>query len=213
MLTVVQLCSHPIAAGPSTTLLQEILWKHGVNKGGGMEHPDRLQAFSDYKGRTTLNTTTGEIAIRQLTKQLSGVYEAECMIGGEIQTFQQRVKFIAVPKPTITYTCNSNKTSCILTSEGNATGAERVTYSWKVGEGAWEVIGKQLIVSKSDTGKSTNSYKYICKLKNSVSGEVSEPVGEVFGPGEWTLLSVLILSIDMLVTLLIRGSRNDNALY
>uniref|UniRef100_A0A8C7K190 Ig-like domain-containing protein n=1 Tax=Oncorhynchus kisutch TaxID=8019 RepID=A0A8C7K190_ONCKI len=88
----------------------------------------------------------------------------------------------AVPKPTITYTCNSNKTSCILTSEGNATGAERVTYSWKVGEGAWEVIGKQLIVSKSDTGKSTNSYKYICKLKNSVSGEVSEPVGEVFGP-------------------------------
>ncbi|XP_052364242.1 uncharacterized protein LOC118372376 isoform X10 [Oncorhynchus keta] len=74
-------------------VLQDILWKHGVNKGGGMEHPDGIQEFSDYKGRTTLNTTTGEITIRQLTKQLSGVYEAECMIGGEIQTFQQRVKF------------------------------------------------------------------------------------------------------------------------
>ncbi|XP_024299514.2 uncharacterized protein LOC112266356 isoform X1 [Oncorhynchus tshawytscha] len=88
----------------------------------------------------------------------------------------------AVPKPTITYTCNTDKI-CILTCEGDTTDAEPVTYSWKVGEGAWEVIGKRLIVSKSDTGKSTNSYKYICKLKNSAGeGEVSDPVGSVFYP-------------------------------
>uniref|UniRef100_A0A8C7VG49 Ig-like domain-containing protein n=1 Tax=Oncorhynchus mykiss TaxID=8022 RepID=A0A8C7VG49_ONCMY len=112
----------------------------------------------------------------------------------------------AVSKPTITYTCNSNKTSCILTCEGDATGAEPVTYSWKVGEGAWEVIGKQLIVSKSDTGKSTNSYKYICKLKNSVSGEVSEPVGEVFGPepsevGGGGIVGVVVIIIVAIVAL------------
>uniref|UniRef100_A0A8C7FK83 Carcinoembryonic antigen-related cell adhesion molecule 1-like n=1 Tax=Oncorhynchus kisutch TaxID=8019 RepID=A0A8C7FK83_ONCKI len=110
----------------------------------------------------------------------------------------------AVPKPTITYTCNSNKTTCILTCESDTTDAEPVTYSWKVGEGAWEVIEKWLIVSKSDTGKSTNSYKYICKLKNSAGeGEVSDPVGSVFYPGEWTLIIVLILCVDMLVTMLV----------
>jgi hypothetical protein len=31
--------------------------------------------FRDFKGRTSLNSTTGEITIRQLTKQLSGVYD------------------------------------------------------------------------------------------------------------------------------------------
>ncbi|KAM9397591.1 cell adhesion molecule CEACAM5-like [Salvelinus alpinus] len=86
-----------------------------------------------------------------------------------------------VPKPTITSSCNANLTSCTLTCKSDTTDAEPVTYSWKVGEGAWEVVDKQLIVSNSDSGKPTNGYKYTCKLKNSVSGEVSEPVGEVFG--------------------------------
>ncbi|CDQ76524.1 unnamed protein product [Oncorhynchus mykiss] len=99
------------AAGPSTTryvitngnvilnpgipggVLQEILWKHGVNKAVEWS-TDRIQEFRDFKGRTSLNTTTGEITIRQLTMQLSGVYEAECVIGKKIQTFQQRVEVI-----------------------------------------------------------------------------------------------------------------------
>ncbi|XP_070969183.1 cell adhesion molecule CEACAM1-like [Oncorhynchus clarkii lewisi] len=114
----------------------------------------------------------------------------------------------AVPKPTITYTCNTDKI-CILTCEGDTTDAEPVTYSWKVGEGAWEVIGKQLIVSKSDTGKSTNSYKYICKLKNYVSGKVSDPVGSVFGPepsevgGGGIVGVVVIVAIVALVAIVI----------
>jgi hypothetical protein len=35
----------------------------------------RIQEFQDFEGKTSLNTTTGEITIRQLTKQLSGVYD------------------------------------------------------------------------------------------------------------------------------------------
>lgn len=74
-------------------VLQEILWKHGGNKAVEWDTV-RIQEFRDFKEKTSLNTTTGEITIRQLTQQLSGVYEAEGLIGGKIQTFQQRVKFI-----------------------------------------------------------------------------------------------------------------------
>ncbi|XP_070295450.1 uncharacterized protein [Salvelinus sp. IW2-2015] len=100
-----------------------------------------------------------------------------------------KVQREAVPKPTIISSCNTNKTSCILTCEGDTTDAEPVTYSWKVGERVWEVVDKQRNVSKNDTGKSTNGYKYTCKLKNTVSGEgeVSEPVGEVFGSDDHSL--------------------------
>nr|XP_023997519.1 uncharacterized protein LOC112074604 [Salvelinus alpinus] len=170
-----------------------ILWKHGKNKVAEWDKDfGGLDIYGAFKKRTTLDQTTGELRISGLMKTDSGVYSVEFNSKQLDKTYKLSV-IKAVTKPTITSSCNTNKTSCTLTCESDTTDAEPITYSWKVGEGAWEVIGKQLIVSKSDTGKSTNSYKYICKLKNDVrgEGEVSEPVGEVFGSGEWTLISVL----------------------
>ncbi|XP_071186106.1 CD48 antigen-like isoform X2 [Salvelinus alpinus] len=163
--------------------ITSILWKHGRNKVAEWDKGfGGLDIYGAFKERTTLNQTTGELRISGLKKTDSGVYSVEFNSKLLDKTYKLSV-IKAVPKPTITFSCNSNKTSCTLTCEGDTTDAEPVTYSWKVGEGAWEVIGKQLIVSQSDTGKSTNSYKYICKLKNDVrgEGEVSEPVGQVFG--------------------------------
>uniref|UniRef100_A0A4W5P2L9 Ig-like domain-containing protein n=1 Tax=Hucho hucho TaxID=62062 RepID=A0A4W5P2L9_9TELE len=144
--------------------ITSIRWKHGKNKVAEWDKNFGMDIYAAFINRTILDQTTGD---KLLDK-----------------TF---------PKPTITSSCNPDKTSCTLTCEGDTTDAEPITYSWKEGEGAWEVIGKQLIVSKSDSGKPTNGYKYTCKLKNTVSGEgeVSEPVGEVFVSGEWTLISVL----------------------
>ncbi|XP_071186077.1 cell adhesion molecule CEACAM5-like isoform X2 [Salvelinus alpinus] len=162
-----------------------ILWKHGKEKVAEWDKDfGGLDIYGAFKERTTLNQNTGELRISGLKKTDSGVYSVEFNRKQLDKTYKVSV-IKAVPKPTITSSCNTNKTSCTLTCEGNTTDAEPITYSWKVGEGAWQVIGKQLIVSKSDTGKSTNSYKYICKLKNTVSveGEVSEPVGEVFVSG------------------------------
>ncbi|XP_038854196.1 uncharacterized protein LOC120051416 [Salvelinus namaycush] len=163
--------------------ITSILWKHGRNKVAEWDKDfGVLDIYAAFKERTTLNQTTGELRISGLMKTDSGVYSVEFNSKQPDKTYKRSV-IKAVPKPTITSSCNPDKTSCTLTCEGDTTDAEPVTYSWKVGEGAWEVVGKQLIVSKSDTGKSTNSYKYICKLKNDVrgEGEVSEPIGQVFG--------------------------------
>ncbi|XP_071186084.1 uncharacterized protein [Salvelinus alpinus] len=170
--------------------ITSILWRHGRNKVAEWDQDfGGLDIYAAFIERTTLNQNTGELRISGLMKTDSGVYYVEFNSKLLDKTYKLSV-IKAVPKPTITSSCNPDKTSCTLTCEGDTTDAEPVTYSWKVGEGAWEVIHKQLIVSKSDTGKPTNGYKYICKLKNAVSGEgeVSEPVGEVFVSGEWTLV-------------------------
>uniref|UniRef100_A0A674BEJ1 Ig-like domain-containing protein n=1 Tax=Salmo trutta TaxID=8032 RepID=A0A674BEJ1_SALTR len=173
--------------------ITSILWKHGKNKVAEWDNDfGGLDIYAAFINRTALDQTTGELRISGLMKTDSGVYSVQFNSKLFDKTYKLSV-IKAAPKPTITSSCNVNKTICTLTCEGDTTDAEPVTYSWKVGEGAWEVIGKQLIVFKSDTGKSTNSYKYVCKLNNSVSGEgeVSEPVGEVFVSGESTLISVL----------------------
>ncbi|XP_055785999.1 carcinoembryonic antigen-related cell adhesion molecule 5-like isoform X5 [Salvelinus fontinalis] len=162
--------------------ITSILWKHGKNKVAEWDKDfGSLDIYAAFKERTTLNQNTGELRISGLMKTDSGVYSVEFNSKLLDKTYTLSV-IKAVPKPTITSSCNPDKTSCTLTCEGDTTDAEPVTYSWKVGERAWEVVDKQRNVSKSNTGKSNNGYKYICKLKNAVSEEISEPVGEVFGP-------------------------------
>uniref|UniRef100_A0A4W5JP82 Ig-like domain-containing protein n=1 Tax=Hucho hucho TaxID=62062 RepID=A0A4W5JP82_9TELE len=156
--------------------ITSILWKHGKNKVAEWDKDfGGLDIYAAFINRTTLNQTTGELRITGLTKTDSGVYSVEFNSKLLDKTYTR----FAVPKPTITSSCNPDKTSCILTCEGDTTDAQPITYSWNVGEGAWAALDKQLNVFKSDTGKSTNSYKYICKINNTVSEEVSEPVGEV----------------------------------
>ncbi|XP_064875008.1 lymphocyte function-associated antigen 3-like isoform X2 [Oncorhynchus nerka] len=177
-----------------TDPITSILWKHGKNKVAEWDQDfGGLDIYPAFKNRTTLDNTTGELRISGLMKNDSGVYSVEFNSKLLDQTYTLSV-IKAVPKPTITSSCNPDKTSCTLTCEGNTTDAERVTYSWKVGEEAWEVIGKQLIVSKS-----TNGIKYTCKLSNDVSSNVSEPVGEVFGPEHSSIGAVVALVVVTIV--------------
>ncbi|XP_045074100.1 uncharacterized protein LOC123486989 [Coregonus clupeaformis] len=177
-----------------------IIWKHGKNKVAEWDEYFGLEIYAAFKGRTTLNQTTGELRISGLKKTDSEVYSVEFNSKLLDKTYKLSV-IKAVPKPTITSSCNPDKTSCILSCEGNTTDAEPVTYSWKVGGRAWEVLDKAIIVSKSDTGKPNNGYMYICKLNNYVSGEgeVSEPVGEVFVSDVVRFLKSMHISLVLLV--------------
>uniref|UniRef100_A0A4W5NU52 Ig-like domain-containing protein n=1 Tax=Hucho hucho TaxID=62062 RepID=A0A4W5NU52_9TELE len=186
--------------------ITSILWKHGKDKVAEWDKDfGSLEIYGAFKGRTTLDQTTGELKISGLMTTDRGVYSVEFNSKLLDKTYKLSV-IMAVPKPTITSSCNPDKTTCILTCGVDTTDAEPVTYSWKVGEGAWEVKGKQLLVSKSDTGKPTNGYKYTCKLNNYVSGEeeVSEPVGEVFGPEPSTVGGVVrgLLVIALAITII-----------
>uniref|UniRef100_A0A8C7FSR1 Ig-like domain-containing protein n=1 Tax=Oncorhynchus kisutch TaxID=8019 RepID=A0A8C7FSR1_ONCKI len=186
--------------------ITSILWKHGKNKVAEWYKDYGLDIYGTFINRTTLDQTTGELRISGLMKTDSGVYSVEFNSKLLDKTYTLSV-IKAVPKPTITSSCNPDKTSCTLTCEGDTTDAEPVTYSWKEGEGPWVVGGKLLIVSKSHTGNSTNSYNYICKLNNTVSGEVSEPGEEVFGsePSNRDFVGVVVTAIVATVFIVITG--------
>lgn len=74
-------------------VLDEILWKHGLDKAVEWDSKEKTE-FRDFLRRTTLDTVTGALTIRQLTKKQSGMYEAEYKIGGKIQIFRQKVEVI-----------------------------------------------------------------------------------------------------------------------
>uniref|UniRef100_A0AAZ3QIS7 Ig-like domain-containing protein n=1 Tax=Oncorhynchus tshawytscha TaxID=74940 RepID=A0AAZ3QIS7_ONCTS len=176
-----------------------VLWKHGKNKVAEWDQGfGGLDIYASFKERTTLDQTTGELRISGLMKTDSGVYSVEFNSKLLDKTYTLSV-FKAVPKPTITSSCNPDKTSCTLTCEGNTTDAEPVTYSWKVGEGAWEDLDKQLSVSKS-----TNGIKYTCKLSNAVSSQVSEPVGEVFG-SEHSIIGAVVAALVVVAIVAFAG--------
>ncbi|XP_034145530.1 uncharacterized protein LOC105008668 isoform X8 [Esox lucius] len=160
-----------------------ILWRLGQNKVADFDTdfgPD-VTYYGDFNGRTTLDKTTGELTITGLRKTDEGVYSVEFNSKRLEKTYTLSV-LKPVPKPTIIVSCNDNKISCTLTCNGDTAGAEPVTYWWKVGEGNWEGIGKLLTVAKSDSKLHQKGYKYTCKLNNSVSEKVSDPIGPLFDP-------------------------------
>ncbi|XP_031648607.1 uncharacterized protein LOC116354017 isoform X2 [Oncorhynchus kisutch] len=178
--------------------ITSIIWKHGKNKVAEWDQAfGGLDIYGAFKERTTLDNTTGELRISGLKKTDSGVYSVE-FNSKLLKTYTLSV-LKAVPKPTITSSCNPDKTSCNLTCEGDTTDAEPVNYSWKQGERAWQVIGKQLSVSKS-----TNGIKYTCKLSNAVSSQVSEPVGEVFG-SERSIIGAVVAALVVVAILAFAG--------
>ncbi|XP_014006216.1 CD48 antigen [Salmo salar] len=183
-----------------------ILWKHGKNKVAEWDKDfGGLDIYAAFINRTTLDQTTGELRISGLMKTDSGDYSVE-FNGKPLKTFTLSV-IKAVPKPAITSSCNSNKTSCTLTCEGNTTDAEPVTYSWKAGEGAWEVSGQQKIVSRND-----NTNSYTCQLTNPVSEASEDFDKDLFGPDGWLTkarlfgISVFVLAVAG-VLLFILGHR------
>ncbi|XP_034145522.1 uncharacterized protein LOC117593725 isoform X2 [Esox lucius] len=166
-----------------------ILWRLGQIKVADFDTDfgPEVTYYGDFNGRTTLDTTTGELTITGLRKTDEGVYSVEFNSKRLEKTYTLSV-LKQVPKPAIIVSCNDNNISCNLTCDGDTAGAEPVTYWWKEGEGNWEEIGKLLTVIKSDSKLNQNGYKYTCKLKNPFSEEVSYSVKDVFGPGE-TLLT------------------------
>ncbi|KAM4601887.1 pregnancy-specific beta-1-glycoprotein 8-like isoform 2-T2 [Polymixia lowei] len=65
----------------------------------------------------------------------------------------------------------SKKESCDLVCEGNTTGAEPVTYSWKIDDGAWKKSGKILTINKT---KDNTAKHFSCQMENPVGFKESE---------------------------------------
>lgn len=72
---------------------EEILWTFNGNKVA--EHDlTKFQDYGQFKGRSGIEITTGQLTVRNMTSQDSGIYKSEIQIDGEQQNSKNEVQVI-----------------------------------------------------------------------------------------------------------------------
>lgn len=157
-----------LPASPITRLL----WKQNGNL--AVEWDGEIEKYSHFKVRTKLNITTGELTIDNLTEELSGDYVVE--INGKTLGGPTLKVLAPVPKPSITFSCNEERTRCTLTCEGNVSAMDpKPTYIWKFNATEIKTLNNNFEITTE-----ASAHEFICELENSVSRESSEPIEDPF---------------------------------
>ncbi|XP_074503181.1 uncharacterized protein LOC141774418 [Sebastes fasciatus] len=158
-----------------TTPIINILWKFNGNlQAEWVKDVVPLGYYPRIKGRANLTIETGQLIINNMKKNDDGVYSVG--INDRVQSESYHAKLIkkvqklkVVVRP---LTCTADSKNCSLTCDSDTTDAEPITYSWKKGDGEWEVSGKDInITRKDDSGGKT----FTCRMENPVSEEESDP--------------------------------------
>ena len=162
--------------------ITSIVWKiNGNLVAEWVKDAIELDYYDKYKGRTTLNTATGQLVITKMQKDDVGSYTVEINTKVHIQSYD--VKWITrVPKPIVVFrslTCGQNSENCSVTCDvkepASLRDAEPIQYSWKMGEKDWKTMTKDVNITSAQN--ETESIETIsCRMKNPVSQEDSEPL-------------------------------------
>ncbi|XP_040035396.2 CD48 antigen-like [Gasterosteus aculeatus] len=132
-----------------------------------------LEIFNRFKTRATLNTNTGSLVIKHMTKDDVGEYSVE--INHQLQSGRYDMKWIPrVNKPEVNITtCSPDSDKCTVTCDGGTAELEPVYYGWRIGSAGWRILGKDVEINKADHG----GVEYItCRMSSSVGEEESDPV-------------------------------------
>uniref|UniRef100_A0A3B3IGR8 Ig-like domain-containing protein n=1 Tax=Oryzias latipes TaxID=8090 RepID=A0A3B3IGR8_ORYLA len=135
--------------------ITSISWKFGPDLAADWDGAT-VDYYRHFEGRTQLNTSTGAMVLRSLNRTDTGKYTPE--INNRILDPVQLSVIAAVPVPSITASCNEERTLCKMTCEADTAGAEPATFVWKAD-------GRE---------KNESSVKeFLCELRNPVSQESS----------------------------------------
>lgn len=154
-----------------TSPITQIEWKHGDDL--AVEWDGKAtDTYLHFKERSDLNLATGELTLKNLTEELSGVYTVR--INGNLLDRSITLKVIApVPKPHITISCNEEKTECTLTCEGDVTAMDPYWYYWK-----YNGTEKKTEDNIYKITLLTSAKEFICEIENRVSRKSSEPISD-----------------------------------
>ncbi|XP_052004985.1 uncharacterized protein LOC127659278 [Xyrauchen texanus] len=164
------ICVTYVESGKSVTLnpnvsgatLEDILWTYNGNKAAENDLVN-LQEYGQFKGRTEIHISTGQLTVHHMTNSDSGVYQSVIDINGKLQYSEHDVKVIdALPEPTVT--CEVTKTSDLKTLLCSVDSQTQPSYEWS-GSNATQQSGQELHISKEEKLDSV----YTCTVKNQVS--------------------------------------------
>ncbi|KAK5847760.1 hypothetical protein PBY51_016864 [Eleginops maclovinus] len=154
--------------------INEISWKDGPNI--AIEWDGHVTEYNrHFKGRSYLNTSSGEMTLKGLIVIDTGLYTAE-INGVHAKTYDLTV-MSPVPKPTVSKSCDEEMTLCTLTCKGDIhKDAKPVTISWWSGDNKMDSPEK-LHITKDDIASELS-----CTLENPVSIGSSELFPNPFIP-------------------------------
>ncbi|XP_076153304.1 uncharacterized protein LOC143136465 [Alosa pseudoharengus] len=142
--------------------IDEILWKHKGNKMVEWEKTNNPTEYLTFKGRTKLDFKTGKVTIVKLTKDDSGEYEAEVLIGGLLKTVKRFVKVID-PVTEAKITCNSSASTATLYCEADG---DLLSFSWS-GPGLQKEMRGQ--AGPQITKENNQNSVYTCVVNNIIN--------------------------------------------
>ncbi|XP_071384401.1 sialoadhesin-like [Centroberyx affinis] len=160
--------------------ITNILWKHGLNLVVEWLKDSPVDYYGQFRDRTVLDTSTGQLVINDLVTNDGGVYSVE--FNNKLQSKKYKIIVISeVQKPTMSLqplACDSSSTRCTLSCDGGSPEAEPITYSWRTDGGAWEESTQLKDITNDD--KWHKIKKISCQMKNPISEEESEPHDNIF---------------------------------
>ncbi|KAI4786213.1 hypothetical protein KUCAC02_037273 [Chaenocephalus aceratus] len=149
-----------------------------------------------------LDIVSGRLAMEKMTKAEEGVYSVE--VNSNVQKVTYNVVVLKdVPKPEIwiaPLTCSEEINQCTLSCEGNTTGAEPGTYSWKTDDGEWKESSRNMPITQEGHG---HVKTFTCKMNNPVSEKESDLFTNKLykkpspkpSPGGWIALIVVAVLV------------------
>ncbi|CAJ1087727.1 junctional adhesion molecule A-like isoform X1 [Xyrichtys novacula] len=157
---------------PVPSPITNIQWNHGEDIAAEWSVQLETDCYRQFKGRCSLDQSTGALKITGLTGSDGGIYTVE--INHQLINPRIELSVISeVPKPSISENCDAEMTNCELTCEGNTTGAGPVTYKWILDDTDGP-SDKVLTVNKE-----TPENSFYCLMSNPVSnhssGRISNP--------------------------------------
>ncbi|XP_067439519.1 uncharacterized protein [Thunnus thynnus] len=172
--------------------ITSIVWKHGPNT--AMEwYGGETTAYRHFRDRSMLNISNGALMITGLTPDDSGNYTVE--INNKVTSKTQLLVISLVSKPTLSEWCTG--TYCVLTCNGNTTGAEPVTYWWTSGDTTWSSTKEQKITMME---KELWFSWFSCAFENPVSNIINSE--EVFNPfirNQLIFMAILLLVVCIII--------------
>nr|XP_020462360.1 uncharacterized protein LOC109963828 [Monopterus albus] len=166
---------------PEQTAITSIVWRHnGDLVAEWVDKESPLTYWGSFKGRTTLNTTTGRLEIRNMGKNDTGLFTVE--INNKVQSDRYPAKVVKeVSKPTVLVkplACSPALESCVLSCDGDTTETGPVDYYWKFGDGGWKQREKDITINKTEEMQSAKTVS--CRMKNLAGEKDSDPVENPF---------------------------------
>ncbi|XP_052461545.1 CD48 antigen-like [Carassius gibelio] len=139
---------------------EDILWTFNENKVAEYDL-NEFKAYGQFKGRSWIEITTGQLIVRHMTSQDSGIYRSEIQIDGKYQKSENEVQVIdALQEPVVTCKLMTESKTLFCSASSNST----ISFEW-TGSNSIQHSKQELNISKEEKPDAV----FTCTVKNEVS--------------------------------------------